>query len=132
MKQLSSQARNKLDAIGRTETGDSQASVEAMFRKHGLPRFEPVIDAFLEFGGYVLPFDPEGRFKIYRAKQAIRMSSKSINASANPDDFRLIFGESETIQAFYVIDGNGKLFEDNALIATSMTEWIEDWAARGR
>jgi hypothetical protein len=118
----------KLAKIGRTETGDSEESIRKMFVKAGLSLFDPVIQSFQFFGGYVLPFKEEGRFRILRVKAAIRMLRLNGDLSTDPSRFRIPFGESETIQSLYSMDGHGHLYEDDLRIADSLAVWVEAWA----
>lgn len=128
MKELSQHASMKLSVIGRSETAETAETLHRLFLEHKLTPFEPVIEAFLRFGGFCLPFEPEGRFKILRAKAAIRQKFGRSIQSDDPSVFRLPFGQSETVQAFYLIDGHGHLFEDDTRIADSLVDWIEKWA----
>lgn len=118
----------KLAKIGRTETGDSEESIRKLFINAGLPLFDPVVQSFEFFGGYVLPFKNEGRFKILRVKAAIRMLRSNGDVSSDPSRFRIPFGESETIQSLYRMDGHGHLYEDELRIAASLAIWVEEWA----
>jgi hypothetical protein len=81
MKRLSTTASAKLAKIGRTETADTADSLRDLLIKHDMFPFGPVVDTFLHFGGYTLPFPLEGRFKIYRLKDAIKsMTYHSVKA----------------------------------------------------
>ncbi len=132
MNSLSRHASEMLDEIGRTETSETEESIRKLFVDSGVPPFNPIIQAFLSFGGYCLPFEREGRFKIARAKAAARMLRSHGDASNDPSRFRMPFGESETVQSHYTIDGHGHLYEDGVQIARSLSEWVEAWAKRAR
>ncbi len=127
---LSERAKKYLNAVGHPENLDTPERVEGHFTAAGLPRFPIVIESFCHFGGYVLPMGLEGRFKVYRAKQAIRMMRLEGDDSDDPDRFRIPIGQSETIQASFLMDGYGRIYEDDRPIADSMLQWVEHWASQ--
>ena len=128
MSRLSPSTAAKLERIGRTTTNETKESIRQLFEKSGVPPFEPVIEAFLLFGGYCLPFRQEGRFKIARAKAALRMLRVDAGEPCDPALFRIPFGQSERVQSEYSMDGHGHIYEDNLRVAESMAEWVEEWA----
>jgi hypothetical protein len=131
MQNLSSQAAAKFSKLTRTELKDTIESVAELFVSHGLTPYAPVVESFFRFGGYCIPFPYEygGKFKLYRPKQAIKTMVGPCDASEHPDRFRICFGESATIQAFFLMDGYGRLYEDDRPIASDIVEWIEEWAS---
>ena len=128
MKQLSNTAASKLAKIGRTETAATADSLRDLLIKHDMVPFAPVVDTFLHFDGYTLPFPLEGRFKIYRLKDAIRSMTSNDKKSSDPQLFRMPFGESETIQSNFWINGLGNLYDDGTKMVDGIVEWIEDWS----
>jgi hypothetical protein len=129
MNELSQHASACLLKLGRSDAGGTIKDVSALFVRRGLTPFLPVIESFVKFGGYSLPFEIEGRFKVYRPKVAVQRMSSPCNDSKDPDQFRILFGESETTQSYYLMDGYGGLFEDDRPIAENMVQWIEHWAS---
>ena len=129
---LSTSTIKKLEKIGITPTLDTKESIHRLFENSGVPTFDPVIEAFLMFGGYTLPNRDEGRFKIAQAKKALRVFRAWIkldsSSTGNPSLFRMPFGHSETIQCVYCMDEEGHVYEDNKRIADLMAQWIEEWA----
>ncbi len=128
---LSKRAAEYLARAGHPDNADTPERVAGQFAAAGLPSFPMVIDTFCRFGGCVLPMGAEGRFEVYRAKQAIRMTRRAGGAD-DPGRFRIPIGESETIQAFFRMDGHGRIYEDDRPIADSMVAWIEQWAGWSR
>ncbi|MBL8816308.1 MAG: hypothetical protein JNL58_09775 [Planctomyces sp.] len=128
MQNLSKTTIEKLEKIGRTTTAETTESIRQRFVDSKIPQFDPIIEAFLQFGGYSLPFRLEGRFNILRAKAALRMLRFCGEVSNDPLEMRIPFGESETIQAQYTMDGLGRIYEDEIRIAESLANWIEAWA----
>jgi hypothetical protein len=128
MQQLSTTATAKLAKIGRTETADSADSLRDLLITRDRVPFGPVVETFLHFGGYTLPFPLEGRFKIYRLKDAIKRMTSNDKKSSDPQMFRMPFGESETIQSYFWINGLGHLYDDGTKMVDGIVEWIEDWS----
>lgn len=126
---LTEQAKAYLGRGGHPENSDTPERVAGQFSAAGLPIFSIVIGTFFRFGGCVLPMGLEGRFKVYRAKQAIRMLRLEGDGSEDPDRFRIPIGQSETIQACFCMDGHGRIYEDDRPIADSVIAWIEHWAS---
>jgi hypothetical protein len=118
----------KLTRIGRGSSNETEDSIRQLFRIKNKPLFEPVVATFLWYGGYCLPFSGNERFKILRAKAAVRDLRFWEPNSCNPTFFRITFGQSETIQCNYLMDGHGHIFEDDVQIAESASDWIEHWA----
>lgn len=118
----------KLTRIGRGASSETEVSIRQLFLNKNKPLFEPVVATFLWYGGYCLPFSSNERFKILRAKAAVRDLRFREPNSCNPTLFRIPFGESETIQSSYLMDGHGRIFEDGVQIAQSASDWIERWA----
>ena len=130
MKELSPEASAKLLKIGRSPTNQTREVLRKLFSDKGVPVFDSVIETFVQFGGYRLPvpFENGGDFKIYQAKEAIRLMNCRPETTVDPNLFRIPFGESKTIQAYFLMDGNGTLYEDEKPISKSMVDWIERWA----
>lgn len=118
----------KLTRIGRGASSETEEAIRQLFLLKNKPLFEPVVTTFLWYGGYCLPFSGNERFKILRAKAAVRDLRFWEPNSSNPTLFRITFGESETIQCSYSMDGFGRIFEDGVKIAESASDWIERWA----
>lgn len=125
---LSKRAKEFLARTGHPGNADTPERVKEQCAAAGLPIFPIVIDTFSRFGGYVIPMGAEGRFTVYRAKRAIRMMRRAEFRLDDPGRFRIPIGESETIQAFFGMDGTGRIYEDDRPIADSMASWIEYWA----
>jgi hypothetical protein len=130
MNSPSKSTQEKLEKIGRTATNESETSIRKLFVDSGVPPFDPLVQAFHLYGGYVLPFELDGRFKIARAKRALRMLRLYGVVSSDPLQLRMPFGESKTVQAFYTMDGLGRIYEDERRIAESLADWVEEWAKR--
>lgn len=125
---ISDATRAKLTRIGRGFSVETEESIRQLFLSKNKPLFEPIVATFLWYGGYCLPFSGNERFKILRAKAAVRGLRFWEPNSCDPTLFRITFGESETIQSTYVMDGHGRIFEDGVQIAESASDWIERWA----
>jgi hypothetical protein len=123
---LSQAVQAMLAVAGRSDSNETHGRVAARFTENGLPAFPAVVEAFTRFGGYTLPdHDGGGRFRLLRAKEALRRLRKEGENSAEPALFRIVLGESETIQARYRMDGHGRIFEDDTLIAEGIVPWLE-------
>ena len=127
---LSKRAAEYLDRAGHPDNADTPERIAELFSTAGLSSFAVVIDAFYQFGGYVLPMGSERRFKVYRAKEAIRLMRREGTSSEDPELFRIPIGQSETIQAFFRMDGHGRIYEDDRPISDSLIAWIEQWASQ--
>jgi hypothetical protein len=125
---LSKQAMEYLVRSGKPDNSDTLERVADQFAAAGLPTYPMVLETFYRFGGSILPMGLDGRFKVYRAKQAIRMIRLDGDGSDDPDQFRIPIGQSEFIQAYFRMDGLGRLYEDDRRIADSIVAWIEHWA----
>lgn len=128
IQQLSTTAAAKLARIGRTATAETADSLRDLLIKHEMFPFDSVVDTFLNFGGYTLPFPLEGRFKIYRLKDAIKSMKGNGEKSTDPQLFRMQYGESETIQSCFWMNGLGNLFCDETKMVDGIVQWIEAWS----
>lgn len=126
MAMLSEHARQRLQWSDGTSQGESPGRIEEQFREAGVECFPEAIRAFATFGGGRFRMPIEGRFKIYYAREALRrMKLARLDRDRDPDQFRIPFGESETIQAHFLMDGRGRIYEDDRPVAPGMAEWIE-------
>ncbi len=127
---LSPRARAYLAARGIAENSDTPGWVAEQLATAGLPVDPRVVDTFYRFGGVCLHLGVHGRFKVHRIPQAIRALRHEGHRTLDADRCRIPFGESETIQAAFLMDGHGRLYEDARQIAAGMVEWIETLSAR--
>lgn len=110
----------------------SPEQVADLFREAGLPCFPAVASAFSHYEGGRFRAPVDGRFLIYRAQDALRPMKKLLKSHPHqfegyddPGRFRIPFGESETIQARFSMDGHGQIFEDDRRVAADLTAWLE-------
>ncbi len=113
------------DAGGRPQSAGVMAS---LLEQAGLVPFPAVIRTFAEFGGGRFRTS-EGWFKLHDARAAVKLVRRCPGLpgyqSDDPVLFRIPFGESETVQAWYLLDGDGHVFEDSRRVAESLGDWLE-------
>lgn len=125
---LSDRARQCLERGRRNATPGSREDVELELASAGLPKFEIVVDTLFHFGGYNHPVGLNETFHIHAVRDAVASFRWAGTKSDDPETFRIPFGEHPTAQMWFLMDGCGRIFTDDTLIADNVLQWIEDSA----
>lgn len=124
MMSLSPRAQKSLSRIGRSIESPNPHEVGQKLLDAGFAALDPVIETFVNFGGFWHPLGAVSTFKIYSVETAIKQSHIGDN-SRLPNEFRIAFGRHPTAQFSFLLDGNAQVYADTILIADSVSEWIE-------
>ncbi len=109
-------------------TPESQDVVRRELTSADIPVFAPVVDAFYNFGGYWVPSGRNRTFRIHPVRDAVANLRYAGTKSDAPDQFRITFGEHPTAQMWFTMDGFGRLFTDDTMVADTLAQWIESLA----
>lgn len=144
---LSEQTKKRLAWEDGGKLPQTPEQITELFRGVGLPCHQPVAVAFSVYGGgrfcHTQALDTQlvqierfkTKYRIVYASEVLRQIKGTLKRHPHqfdgydvPDTFRIGFAGSNRCHEAFTLDGHGRVYEAEILIAPSIEAWIESFA----